>query len=101
MRAQIDEKFDAVLQGDPARAIAAWNKLKAKQMERGVCFGEKALPASLKPHFVPRSSHRRWIAATESLVAALGELGQLLLTDDDLYEKLKLPVGSRPLMDID
>jgi glutathionylspermidine synthase len=101
MTAPIDLDFNTALEADPAKAIAAWERVKARMTERGVSFGEKALPASLKPHFVPKSQHRRWIDTAEGLIRAVGELGRVLLEDEDLFSKVRFPAGARRLLDID
>jgi glutathionylspermidine synthase len=101
MRTEAERDFDQRLQADPVRGLAAWEQLERALVDRRVLFGSTPLPVCLKPHFVPRSIHDRWVADTEALFAGIEEVGRLLLAEPDLYAELGFPEAARPLIEID
>ncbi len=67
----------------------------------GIKFGDVALPACLKPHFIPHHVHTRWVDSAEALSALLEDFGSLLFREKDLRDRLRLPEPAEELLAID
>lgn len=93
--------FDTDFGADPARARAATALLTQQLTARGVMFGDKPLPTSIKPHFIRRSEHEVWTRLLAQLLEILETTANELAADPAWRREGPFSPEAWELLDID
>ena len=100
-RTRAEAAFDRDLYADAPRAREATTRLRNQLLARGVLFGDKLLPTSIKPHFIRRSENQAWTGLLGKLLAILENTARELAAEPAWRRHGPFGPDAWELLDID
>ncbi len=96
-----EERLEQLMLTQPARTQQALSELDHRLDSENIKFAGKRLPTFIKPHVIPRLLESDWAAAVAHLLTGMEALAHRVLDEPDLMAQLRLPPGSKELLEID